>query len=168
MELSSLLPIISMLSHFMWKDISITHIKLIMGTCHVSQEPEFTAPSGRIQTERMIKAIVKKGIFFPLQKQRKIFRPFHQLFQGQPCSHIYKTILYSSQCINTDLKSLQQYLQVCSMEQFCDTLDILFFFFFGLFRAASMAYGSSQARGQIGAVAAGLHTTRSNARSSTY
>ena len=41
------------------------------------------------------------------------------------------------------------------MERFCDTLDILFFFF-GVFRAASMAYGSSQARGQIGAVAAGL------------
>ena len=35
-----------------------------------------------------------------------------------------------------------------------------FFFFFGLFRAAPMACGCSQARGQIGAVAAGLR--RSN------
>ena len=30
-----------------------------------------------------------------------------------------------------------------------------FFFLFGLFRATSVAYGTSQARGQIGAVAAG-------------
>ena len=38
-------------------------------------------------------------------------------------------------------------------------LDIrfTFFFFFCLFRAAPMAYGSSQARGWIGAVAASLH-----------
>ena len=40
-----------------------------------------------------------------------------------------------------------------------------FFFFFGLFRAASTAFGDSQARGQIGAVAAGLPYSHSNARS---
>ena len=40
-----------------------------------------------------------------------------------------------------------------------------FFFFFCLFRAASMVYGGSQARGQIGAVAAGLHHSHGNARS---
>ena len=34
-----------------------------------------------------------------------------------------------------------------------------------LFRAALMAYGGSQARGQIGAVAAGLHHRHSNAGS---
>ena len=33
------------------------------------------------------------------------------------------------------------------------------------FRAASTAYGSSQARGHIGAVAAGLHHSHSNAGS---
>ena len=36
---------------------------------------------------------------------------------------------------------------------------------FCLFRATPMAYGSSQARGQVGAVAAGLHHSHSNARS---
>ena len=35
--------------------------------------------------------------------------------------------------------------------------DFFFFFFFGLFRAAPMVYGGSQARGLVGAVAAGLH-----------
>ena len=40
-----------------------------------------------------------------------------------------------------------------------------FFFLFGLFRAASVTHGSSQARGQIGAVAAVLHDSHSNARS---
>ena len=41
-------------------------------------------------------------------------------------------------------------------------------FFFGLFafsRAAPAAYGGSQARGRIGAVAAGLPQSHSNARS---
>ena len=39
------------------------------------------------------------------------------------------------------------------------------FFFFLLFRATGVAYGSSQARGQIGAVAAGLCHSHSNTKS---
>ena len=46
--------------------------------------------------------------------------------------------------------------------------SIDFFFFFGLFRAASSAYGDSQARGQIRAVAAGLHHSYSKAGSETH
>ena len=45
---------------------------------------------------------------------------------------------------------------------------VFFFFFFCLFaiaRAAPMAYGGSQARGQIGAVATSLHQSHSNTRS---
>ena len=38
------------------------------------------------------------------------------------------------------------------------------FFFFLPFRAAPMAYGGSQARGPIGATAAGLHHSHSNTR----
>ena len=38
-------------------------------------------------------------------------------------------------------------------------------FVFCLFRVAPVAYGGSQARGQIGAVAAGLHHGHSNAGS---
>ena len=45
---------------------------------------------------------------------------------------------------------------------------ILFFFFFGLLRAAPTAYGSSQAKGQIGAAVAGLHHSHSNARSEPH
>ena len=41
----------------------------------------------------------------------------------------------------------------------------LFFFFFGLFRAAPSAYGGFRVRGLIGAVAAGLHDSHSNVRS---
>ena len=40
-----------------------------------------------------------------------------------------------------------------------------FFFFFAFSRAVPMAYGGSQARGLIGAVAAGLHHNHSNAGS---
>ena len=44
--------------------------------------------------------------------------------------------------------------------------EMKFFFFFCLFfRAAPAAYGGSQARGRIGAVAAGLYHSHSNARS---
>ena len=45
------------------------------------------------------------------------------------------------------------------------------FFFFGLFafpRAAPMAYGDSQARGRIGAVAASLHHSHSNMGSKSH
>ena len=41
----------------------------------------------------------------------------------------------------------------------------LFFFFFGLFSTAPAAHGGSQARGQIGAVAASLHHSHHNTRS---
>ena len=42
---------------------------------------------------------------------------------------------------------------------------IVLFFYFLLFRAAPVAYGSSQARGRIGATAAGPHHSHSNAGS---
>ena len=42
---------------------------------------------------------------------------------------------------------------------------LFFFFFFWCFRAAPMAFGSLQARGQIRATVAGLHRCHSNARS---
>ena len=45
-------------------------------------------------------------------------------------------------------------------------LNILFYLLFVFFlRAAPWAYGSSQTRGRIGAVAAGLHHSHSKARS---
>ena len=43
--------------------------------------------------------------------------------------------------------------------------SLCFFFFF---RTAPAAYGSSQARSQIGAVAAGLHHSHSNAGSKPH
>ena len=44
----------------------------------------------------------------------------------------------------------------------------LFFFFFFLFMAATMAHGSSWARGRIRAEAAGLHHSHSNAEFEPY
>ena len=44
-------------------------------------------------------------------------------------------------------------------------IDWLIDFLFSLFKDAPMAYGGSQAKGLIGAVAAGLHHSHSNARS---
>ena len=48
------------------------------------------------------------------------------------------------------------------------SFDIFMIFFFGLFRAAPIAYGGSQARGPTGAVAAGLRHSHSNAGSWTH
>ena len=46
-----------------------------------------------------------------------------------------------------------------------ENLPRCFFFFCFLFRAAPAAYGGFQARGQMGAAAAGLHHSHNNARS---
>ena len=43
--------------------------------------------------------------------------------------------------------------------------NFIYLFVFRLSRAAPVAYGGSQARGQIEAVAAGLHNSHSNSRS---
>ena len=45
---------------------------------------------------------------------------------------------------------------------FSVSLASRYFFFFFFFRAAPVTYRSSQARGQIGTVAAGLHHSHSN------
>ena len=49
-------------------------------------------------------------------------------------------------------------------------IGLLVFFFLIFFRAAPMAYGGSQARGPVGAMAAGLHHSNSGIRAtfSTY
>ena len=47
-------------------------------------------------------------------------------------------------------------------------LPIYFYLFFCLLRAALAAYGDSQAKGLIGAVATGLHQSHSNARSKPH
>ena len=56
-----------------------------------------------------------------------------------------------------------------SITNFCRHFKIFYilFFIFLLFMAISMAYGGSQARERIGAAAAGLHHSRSNAGSDT-
>ena len=55
----------------------------------------------------------------------------------------------------------------CARKELPNVGVVLFCFvlFFGLLRAVPMAYGGSHARGQIGAVAAGLYHSHSNTRS---
>ena len=61
-----------------------------------------------------------------------------------------------------------EYLQTVNKNIWIEFLVIFFFFFWSVpFRAAPTAYGDSQARDQIGAVAAGLHHGHSNATSVT-
>ena len=49
-----------------------------------------------------------------------------------------------------------------------ETVFFLFFFFFCLFRAIPAAHGDSQARGLMGAIAAGLGHSHSNDRSEPH
>ena len=55
-----------------------------------------------------------------------------------------------------------------AVEDSSDSSPIVDFTYFFLFRATPAAYGASQARGRIGAAAAGLHHSHSRARSLTH
>ena len=55
------------------------------------------------------------------------------------------------------------YMQIYKMRSF-----YFFNYYYFFFRAAPTAYGSSQARGQIGATASGLCHSNSNTRSKPY
>ena len=85
------------------------------------------------------------------------------------CSTVYKSqgIWEQPKCPLMDewIKKLCVCVCVCVCVY---THNGIFFFFFCLLRAALVAYGGSQARGQIGAAAAGLHYSHSNARSLTH
>ena len=64
---------------------------------------------------------------------------------------------------------ISKVIRIMFMTGFCKPVFFFFFFFFFLvfllfFWTASAAYGGSQARGLIGAVAASLHHSHSNAR----
>ena len=67
--------------------------------------------------------------------------------------------------------TLEVHVRLMHRELFCILFSLLFYFIlfiFLLFRATLAAYGSSQARGQIRAVAASLHHSHKNARSETH
>ena len=80
----------------------------------------------------------------------------------------------SSPCPNSE----NQTFVFCSLENCAHTVrqscycihfhSLCIFFSFCLFRAAPVAYGSSQTGGQIGAIVAGPHQLRIQAMSSTY
>ena len=77
-------------------------------------------------------------------------------------------------CLPKGLKKVKQKFNVTGIlslfpSTYINELFELFIYsFILLFRATHVAYGSSQDRGWIGAVAAGLHHSHSNIGSSTY
>ena len=68
-------------------------------------------------------------------------------------------------CISLIVVILSQYKCVSHQVVHLQIYQILCYFILLLFRAAPAAYGGSQARGQIGAIAASLHHSHSNAES---
>ena len=78
--------------------------------------------------------------------------------------HHFRAALLVETATRAHLRSRGTELEPTSLFYFILVYFILFYFIFNLFRAALMAYGGSQARGQIGATDASLHHSHSNAR----
>ena len=80
-----------------------------------------------------------------------------------PCGIIW--ILSSCAWLISLNLSLSRFIHAVA---YCRIFFFFFFFSFCLLRATPVAYGSSQARGGIGAVAASLHHSHSNAGSKPH
>ena len=76
--------------------------------------------------------------------------------------HHFRAALLVETATKAHLRSRGTELEPTSLFYFILVYFILFYFIFNLFRAALMAYGGSQARGQIGAVATDLQHSHSN------
>ena len=75
--------------------------------------------------------------------------------------HSYFKHLIPHKCLHNDIQNPWELVEYGKLSEFSLSLS-LSLFFSCLFRAAPAAYGGYQARGQIGAVAAGLHRSHSN------
>ena len=80
--------------------------------------------------------------------------------------HVHFWIPFARHLICTSSDLLNHFKHFPKFQKFVDIFCFIsflnLFFFFWIFRAASEAYGTSQARGQIGAAAASLHHSQSN------
>ena len=72
----------------------------------------------------------------------------------------------SACCGNGKKKKKKSLSKKCSVRYNIQKCTDIFFFFFFLLRAEPVAYGRFQARGPVGAEAAGLHHSHSNSGSS--
>ena len=77
--------------------------------------------------------------------------------------------------VNTRTRALQEScpliygsLSDSQIKEIFLSLSLFFFFFFLVFRATPATYGGSQARGRLGAAAAGLHHGHSHAGSESH
>ena len=83
------------------------------------------------------------------------------------CIH-YSYIFFFPKSISFWIIVLSEYMpRMGLLDHMIILLFIYFYFYFLLFRATPMAYGGSQARGQIGATAAGVYHSHSNAGSTS-
>ena len=96
-----------------------------------------------------------------LQIKAKLISQQHGADGIRDCLTMYMYLM-SLSCNVKRLKMINFMLCVCIFFPF---FLFLFFFFFAFGRPAPKAHGSSQPRGPIGAVAAGLSHSHSNARS---
>ena len=93
-------------------------------------------------------------------RQLQLFEADHEETQPSISCRAYASQTSFSSACHRDFPSREKELIILNM--LASGLVFLFCFFFCLFRAVPVAYGSSQARGQIRAVAASLHHSHSN------
>ena len=74
----------------------------------------------------------------------------------------FSNLFWSKQCVNLkEITNIWFHLDCCNWVK-CPHYLFIYFLSFCLFRAAPAVYGGSQARGPVGATAAGLHHSHSN------
>ena len=94
----------------------------------------------------------------------KIFFTFYLMvklavIEGKKQESSFHLVLYCS------LNPMEYICHITIVTELSVVISFVFIYFFCLFRAACVAYGSSQARGLTGAAAAGLHHSHSNTES---
>ena len=135
-----------------WKHLpSSSHYYWLTSKCqHLSNwTPALTSPPTNLSTTLQLTPEA------PWQSLRFSSYPTYSLFSDHCC--FSRDDCFSIMGFTCPLKNA---VYICS--------SFHFFLYFLLFRAAPVAYGSSQARGQIGVAAAGLCSSHSNAGSLTH
>ena len=134
-------------------------MKIHMGQIFISYT---LLESSKLNLEYKFSFTSVHGYEFPILKHHHLL--MSQMFLGQGSNSHYGSDLSHS----SDLSQRSDNARSLTHWAIAELQFFNLFFFSLLFRAVSMACGSSQARGLIGAVAAGLHYSLSNARSKPH
>ena len=150
-----------LVSHFSWK---------VERNININTEPNSVVLFDQMQSSSQNLGLSTESFSSLTLHSQKILGPLTQLFKYFPLHPLYpintalsQTLIISHlSFLYTELLMPPSFWPCCSLVCLSVCLSFL------LFRATPAAYGGSEARGQIGAIAAGLCYSHSNARSLTH